>query len=193
MVKDSAPVRVLPPADRLPTLTEVVEFAGEPWMGPPAVLRSGPAPDDLFAPAACPVAPEAEAEAGGARPAEASPMSVALVDLASRPPQAEPQQDSPQHPAPAAILDGCPQPSLSHAVLDEGQLAERVLADVQERLDALFETRMREALAPALARAADGLIRDLRPELTLALRDLIQDAVARALREPPLRAENQGL
>lgn len=191
MVEDSAPVRVLPPADRLPTLTEVVEFAGEPWMGPPAVLRSGPAPDDLFAPASCPVAPEAEA--GGAWFAEASPMSVALVELASRPPQADPQQDSLPHPAPAAILDGCPQPSLSHAVLDEEQLAERVLAEVQDRLDALFESRMREALAPALARAADGLIRDLRPELTLALRDLVHDAVARALREPPLRAENQGL
>lgn len=183
MVEDSAPVRVLPPADRLPTLTEVVEFAGEPWMGPPAVLRSGPAPDDLFAPAACPVAPEAEA--GGAWSVDASPLSVALVELASQPPQAEPQQDSPQHPAPAAILDGCPQPTLSHAVLDEEQLAERVLADVQDRLDALFETRMREALAPALARAADGLIRDLRPELSLALRDLVQDAVARALHEPP--------
>ena len=38
-----------------------------------------------------------------------------------------------------------------------------------------------EALAPALARAADGLIRDTRVNLSVAVRDLVQEAVDRAL------------
>jgi alkylhydroperoxidase family enzyme len=56
-----------------------------------------------------------------------------------------------------------------------------VLRELQPRLDEMLETRLREALAPALARAADGLIRDARGELAPALRDLVQAAVARAL------------
>jgi hypothetical protein len=71
--------------------------------------------------------------------------------------------------------------------LDEDQITRQVLAALEQRLDGLFEARLREALAPALARAADGLIRDLRPELTQALHDMVHDAVVRALLDARLR------
>jgi hypothetical protein len=60
----------------------------------------------------------------------------------------------------------------------------RVLALLEPRLGALLETRLREALAPALARAADGLIRDVQAELAPTLRSLVEEAVAQALRQP---------
>lgn len=61
------------------------------------------------------------------------------------------------------------------------ELSAEVLFELEQRIDSLFESRLREALAPALARAADGLIREARLELSGALRDLVEDAVTRAL------------
>lgn len=59
-----------------------------------------------------------------------------------------------------------------------------VLALLEPRIAALLEGRLREALAPALARVADGLIRDAQTELAPALRGLVEEAVAQALRHP---------
>ena len=56
-----------------------------------------------------------------------------------------------------------------------------MLFELEQRIDSLFESRMREAIAPALARAADGLIRESRHELSGALRELVEEAVTRAL------------
>lgn len=123
VVEDAVAVRAMPEPDRLPTLTEVVQLASDPW-------------------AAAAIEPPA---------------------------------------APAPIPSPPPPP------WDEDRIARQVLAALEPRLDGLFEARLREALAPALARAADGLIRDLRPELTQALHDLVHDAVARALQEVPPR------
>ena len=72
----------------------------------------------------------------------------------------------------------CPELSPSTAPLE---LSAEVLFELEQRIDSLFEMRLREALAPALARAADGLIREARLELSSALRDLVEDAVVRAL------------
>lgn len=60
-------------------------------------------------------------------------------------------------------------------------LSAEMLFELEQRIDSLFESRLREALAPALARAADGLIREARLELSGALRGLVDDAVTRAL------------
>jgi hypothetical protein len=70
---------------------------------------------------------------------------------------------------------------LENAALDEGQTTQRVLADVQRQLDVMLEHRLREAVAPALARASDALIRDLRSELASTLRDIVERAVAQEL------------
>ena len=70
-----------------------------------------------------------------------------------------------------------PQP----ASLSEAQLAQHVLAALQRQLDLMLEVRLREALAPALSRAADALIRDARKELTAALSDAVGRAVAQEM------------
>ena len=65
--------------------------------------------------------------------------------------------------------------------IDALAMSAEVLFELEQRIDGHFETRLREAMAPALARAADGLIREARQELSGALRELVDDAVTRAL------------
>ena len=60
------------------------------------------------------------------------------------------------------------------------ELSAEVLFELEQRIDSLFEARLREALAPALARATDGLIREARQELSVALREMFEDAVTRS-------------
>ena len=64
---------------------------------------------------------------------------------------------------------------------DAAHLVDEVLAELAPRIDLLLESRLREALAPALARAADVLIRDARQPLNQTLRELVEEAVARAM------------
>jgi len=64
---------------------------------------------------------------------------------------------------------------------DTQGLVDEVLTELQPRIDMLFESRLREALAPALSRAAEVLIREARAELGSALHELVDDAVKRAL------------
>ena len=98
--------------------------------------------------------------------------------------------DEPDHPADGAAAG--PPAGAEHALaepvaIDEERLVHRVRGELAPRIDLLLEARLREALAPALARAADGLIRDARDELGSALRTLVEQTVARALGRPPPR------
>lgn len=65
---------------------------------------------------------------------------------------------------------------------DPETLVAQVLCELAPRIDALFEARLREALAPALARVADGLIRDAGGEVSATLRALVEETVAQVLR-----------
>lgn len=112
-----------PSVDRVPTLTEVVDF------GPVAV------PEDL--------------RAGTDTP----PPAVAVPPVA-------------------------PLPSVAP---DPEQLVTQVLSELSPRIEMLLESRLREALAPALARAAEALIRESRDGLNRTLRELVEEAVTRAL------------
>jgi len=67
------------------------------------------------------------------------------------------------------------------ALPSEEQLVERVLADLQRHIDLMLDYRLREALTPLLARAADGVIRDARGELASTLRDVVARAVAQEM------------
>lgn len=92
--------------------------------------------------------------------------------------------------APAASTASAPPaaPASKPAVhISEAQLVQRVLSDLQRQIDLMLEVRLREVLAPVLARATDALIRDARKELTVALRD----AVARAVAQELARRENR--
>ena len=115
--------REAPAADRVPTLTEVVELGQQ---------------------ATAAIAFGALLPAAGASASES-----ADVDLV---------------PLPGAI-----------------ELSGVVLAELLPRIEMLLEERLREALAPALARAADGLIRDAREQLAGTLQGLVQEAVNKLL------------
>ena len=67
------------------------------------------------------------------------------------------------------------------APVSEAELNRQVLADLQRQLELMLEVRLREALAPILARATDALVRDARKELTAAMRDIVARSVAQEL------------
>lgn len=74
-----------------------------------------------------------------------------------------------------------PAPAAGPGAIDESAVVDFVLEEVAPRIDAMFEARLREVMAPALAQAAEHVIEDARQALGLALRDLVDAAVARAL------------
>ena len=80
-----------------------------------------------------------------------------------------------------ARFDALPHQQVAPVLAAADELSAEVLFELEQRIDSLFEPHLREALAPALARAADGLIREARLELLAALRDLMEDTVTRAL------------
>ncbi len=119
-----------------------------------------------------------EAAAGAGQ--GALPTEVDLSAEAVLPPTAAaeaPSEVPPAGPPAPMATDARPVPP----EVDLDALVDRVLSELMPRIDMLLESRLREALAPALARAADGLIRDTRDSLPGAVRELVQDTVARAL------------
>jgi hypothetical protein len=60
-------------------------------------------------------------------------------------------------------------------------LVQQVLNGVQQQLDWMLEARLREAMAPALARAVQAVIDESREPLAAALRELVERAVAQEI------------
>lgn len=85
----------------------------------------------------------------------------------------EPAADAPPE-GELPLLEAVVEPS----AIDERQLTSRVLADVQRQIDLMLEYRLREALAPAMARLTDALVHEARSELASTLRDVVARAVA---------------
>ena len=97
-------------------------------------------------------------------PAQVPTLTEIIEEPAVTPPPAPPQ-------APAADA------GLSTPVL-EGQLAQRVLTDVQRQIDGMLEFRLREALSPVLARHGEAIVRELKEELARTMRDVVNRSVA---------------
>lgn len=72
-------------------------------------------------------------------------------------------------------------PAAEQALALEHEIAEQVYADVQRQIDLMLEYRLREVLAPALERAMQGLVDDVRNELASTLREVVSRAVAQEL------------
>ena len=109
-----------------------------------------------------------------------------LTEVVSWPAVAPPSPVSSPAPEPLPVpVPVAPMPAPAQAVqpVDEAGLHQRVLADIQKQVDLMLEIRLREALAPALARATDALVRDARKELTSTLRDIVAKAVAREVED----------
>jgi hypothetical protein len=66
-------------------------------------------------------------------------------------------------------------------VNDDDQLVRAVLQDLQRHVDLMLEYRLRASLAPLLTQLADNLVRELRQELVLTLRDVVKRAVNQEL------------
>ncbi len=91
---------------------------------------------------------------------------------------------SPSAPAPGPATPGgqaAPAAEAAAAPMTDEALVQDVLAGVQRQLDLMLEYRLREALAPLLARATDQLAREARNELASALRDMVERAVTQEL------------
>lgn len=123
---------------------------------------------DLDAPLAVPQVPAAPASAAAPSPAHSPAPAPAVrtppISLDSLPVLAE------------AVSPVAFQPEVS-----EAQLAHRVLADVQKQVDGMLEFRLREALAPVLARHTEAIVRDLRDELSRTLKDVVARSVTQEL------------
>lgn len=74
-----------------------------------------------------------------------------------------------------------PPPTTTSASIDTEQLVEQVLRDLQRDADLMLELRLREALAPVLARLTDDLVHELRGRLTTTLREAVTQAAGREL------------
>jgi len=79
---------------------------------------------------------------------------------------------------PRVEADIAPDPLLAAALIQEARIAEQVLANLQPRIDLLFEHRLRDALAPLLARIQASLAEEMRVEVAAALRDVVAQVVA---------------
>lgn len=106
------------------------------------------------------------------------PLASTLADAPPAPPPAVPAEAiaPPASTSPASLAT----PNATDAWREE-QLVQQVLADVQRQADAMLEFRLREALAPVLARISDELVRGARHELATTLRDIVARAVAQEL------------
>lgn len=143
----------------VPTLTEVIDVQGQVPAASPVVATPVPA-----------VRPPV--------PLDALPV---LGEVVSAPPQQQPlplsQQPQPQ-PQPQATT---PAPQDAPPAVSEAQLAHRVLSDVQRQIDSMLEFRLKEAMAPLLARHTEAIARDLRDELNRTLKDVVARSVAQEL------------
>jgi hypothetical protein len=61
------------------------------------------------------------------------------------------------------------------------ELTANVLFELESHLGLALEARLREALVPALARAAEALVEEAKQELSAAMRHMVEDAVTRAI------------
>ena len=99
-----------------------------------------------------------------------------LGQLASAPPPAQAGPALQPLPVPTSVV---PQPiPLDSLPVLEGQLAQRVLNDVQRQIDSMLEFRLREAMAPVLARHSEAIVRELKDELARTMRDVVARSVA---------------
>lgn len=190
-----------PPAHRLPVLTEVVELAD-----PPEVRAA--VEQDAEVPARTRPSLVAETPPLQAEPAAPPPMSEAPSPpewLKRRPgeaavelplPAMAPQTPLPSDfsgswwsrdegpavlPSPPPVPLHIPAPLVAQARVEpvsEDEVVRRVVTGLEEQLDLMFDHRIQEAVAPALARAADSLIADLRDQMVSVLHDMVSRAVA---------------
>lgn len=137
---------------RVPTLTEVVAVA-EPMA---AVAEATAA------------LPQDSSVADEGQPAAPASVDLQLDDVGPG-----------EQPVESALRAGSA--ARQTALPTDTQLIQQVLADVSRQVELMLEYRMRETLAPILARATDAMIRDARNQLVNTLHEMVARAVAQEM------------
>jgi hypothetical protein len=70
-----------------------------------------------------------------------------------------------------------PEALMAEALMQETRIVSKVIERLQPRIDVLFEHRLREALAPTVARVYAALADDVRKELARKIREAVEQAV----------------
>jgi hypothetical protein len=91
-------------------------------------------------------------------------------------------------PAPSANARGdaqvAPETLMAEALMQETRIVSKVIERLQPRIDVLFEHRLREALAPTVARVYAALADDVRKELARKIREAVEQAVNEEMGRP---------
>ena len=116
------------------------------------------------------------------------PTLTEVIELPAGARTSGPPRPAPVADALAPAIESVVQaPPVEQPGFDEEWLVQRVLADLQRHADPMLEARLREALAPALARLSDALVSEAREELHVALRDVVARAVSQELARQRVR------
>jgi hypothetical protein len=70
-----------------------------------------------------------------------------------------------------------PEALMAEALMQETRIVSKVIERLQPRIDVLFEHRLREALAPTVARVYAALADEVRKELARKIREAVEQAV----------------
>lgn len=150
-----------PHPGQLPTLTEIIELI------PPAPVHESGLPR---APQVAPMAGSPEAGpivtgglASSHAPSGWTPMTTVVVPTLHE-----------------VALPSMPL-HIEEPPLSEAQLVQRVLGVVQRQIDGMIDFRLKEAMAPILARHTEALVRDLREELSRTMADVVARSVAQEM------------
>lgn len=115
------------------------------------------------------------------------PTLTEVVDVGNAKPAAAVTVPDPVLPVPAtitkaAVAAAAVSPAgVASPAINEDVLVQRVLVDVQRQVDLMLEHRLRESLAPVLARLTDSLVREVRNDLASTLREVVAKAVAQEI------------
>jgi hypothetical protein len=77
-----------------------------------------------------------------------------------------------------------PETLMAEALMQETRIVSKVIERLQPRIDVLFEHRLREALAPTVARVYAALADDVRKELARKIREAVEQAVNEEMGRP---------
>lgn len=105
--------------------------------------------------------------------ADASTLQMTPASSLETPPGENAIGDAPAA-APAESARRAPSP-------ESDDLTERVLADVQQRVEKVFEDRLLQVLTPALLKLGEAWATEARNELAATLREIVADAVAQEI------------
>lgn len=104
-----------------------------------------------------------------------------IASSPSRPDALSPDSDHLPVLSEALAPEDCPIVVAMPARIDEEMLTQRILADLQRKIDLMLEHRLRTALTPMVERLTQTLAHESRDELALTLRDMVADAVSQEL------------